>query len=87
MTQPDQLRISRDQNPAFFEYLADKKTGDPLKVEVQGTLKDVDAESGTITVEAVVPEGFEVDDSEAIPPVGDSEMTPTAIMVRRKANG
>lgn len=88
MQKPDQLRVTFDQNPAMSEATANAKPGDKVVLEVHCTLKAKDAEGVDLTIEAAVPEGYEVDPDK--PETGmsmgmDSVMTPTAMMVRKKA--
>lgn len=95
MNKPDIFSITFDQNPALAEALRDKKIGDTLELEVHCTLKQQTAEGAEFTIEAVVPEGFELDTNQedvnqSAGGVGalshsDANMTPTAIMVRRMA--
>ncbi len=89
MLGPDQIRITKDQNPAVFEYLRDKKPGDKCEFELHATLKATDQEGADMIVEALVPDGYEVADEGEEPDApqmtGNPDgMTPTAMMVKRK---
>ncbi len=92
MNKPDQVRLTYDQNPSLAEAIKGKKNGDKLKWEMHSTLKASDAEGVDLTIEAAVPEGFEIDkDATDNSPGGvgsmsasDAQMTPTAMMVKRK---
>lgn len=89
MTKPDVLHVTFDQNPSVEEVVRDKKPGDKLKLELHVTLKQAGAESADFTVEAVVPEGYEVAEDAEEPQTGavsasDAMMTPTAMMVRKQ---
>jgi hypothetical protein len=88
MNKPDEVRLSFDQNPALSEATQSMALGDKLKLEMHSTLKDRDAEGIVLTVEAAVPEGYEVDeeseDAGAISPsMTEPNMTPTAMMVKK----
>lgn len=93
MNKPDQVIVTADQNPAFFEVLKDKKPGDKGECELQYSVKEVGTESAVLTAEAWVPEGYEVAEGEETGPEvpqnnpGDAMMTPTASLVRKKAKG
>ena len=91
MTRPDEMRVTFDQNPAMMEATAQTAIGEKIEFKVIGTVKNRTPEGLDITIEAAVPEGYEVDDEETAGTIGngvsfeDVPMTPTAMMVRRKA--
>jgi uncharacterized protein YdeI (YjbR/CyaY-like superfamily) len=91
MQVPDVLRATFDQNPALAEALQNSKPGDKLELELHVTLKSKDAEGADFTIEAVVPEGFEVagpEEEQAEPgPTSDAMMTPAAMSVRKVKAG
>lgn len=91
MQNPDTVIVSADQNPAFFQELLKCGTGEKGKAELRYTKKEQGADSAVLTVEAWVPEGYEVDESSsesAAPSVapGDGVMTPTAMAVKQKSS-
>lgn len=92
MHAPDLMRVTYDQNPAMLEAMAQVSLGDKVKFEVIATLKSKSAEGAEFTVEAVVPDGYEVDETgDKVPPTimgtasDEMPITPTAMLVRRKA--
>src|SRR5437868_2754186 len=92
MNKPDQVRLTFDQNPSLSEAIRDLKPGDKLDLELKTSLKSSDADGVDLTIEAAVPEGFEIDkDGVDSSPGGvgsisdsDAQMTPTAMLVKRK---
>lgn len=88
MTRPDEFRVTFEQNPAMKEALRDASPGTKIEVELHATVKSMDAEGVVLTAEAVVPEGWEIDEEgekePAMPAPPESMMTPTAMLVRRK---
>ncbi len=91
MQATDTMRVTFDQNPAVAEALAQAKPGDEGKCEVRYTVKAKDDEGVDLIIEAVVPEGYEVDEDSTgseitMPsPTGAAMPTPTAMMVKKIA--
>lgn len=91
MLKPDVVRVTADQNPEFIKELEKMRIGESGKAEIRFTKKAQDAEGADLTVEAYVPEGYEIDDDQTEPnlvgPVignQDAMMTPAAMMVRKR---
>ena len=73
--------------------MKDKKPGDNGTCQLRYTVKAMDPEGVDLIVEAVVPEGYEVDedtDGNDVPAVNmnatSSGLTPTAMMVRKMSD-
>lgn len=93
------LTISFKQNPAVAEAVSGKQIGDKLELECHATIKEMSGDGIVLSIDAVVPDGYEVaepDEAERMSPpampiaspgmgAGD-ETIPSAIasMVQRK---
>ena len=86
---PDKVNISFDQNPACAEAFRNAKSGDKGTMGFQYTYESGDQTGCILSVEAFVPEGYEVaKDAEThqMNPMstGGDSMTATAMLVRKK---
>lgn len=84
---PDQLTVSYDQNPAMSQAIQDQnlRPGDQIELELHVTIKSLRPEGVDFIIDAVVPEGFEVDEeAEDGATPSDTLMTPAAMLVRKK---
>lgn len=87
MQAPDKLSLSWDQNPSVRESLANMKPGDKFVIELHTQIDSIDPDSGKFTIEAAVPEGYELDDAgdnDAQPGTIPSDTTPVGMVVRMK---
>lgn len=91
MNASDKVIITADQSPQFFEELKKCQLGGEGTAELRFIKDEQGAESAVLSVKAWVPEGYEVADDEDVQPTapavsaGDAVMTPTSMMVRKKA--
>lgn len=90
MQKPDVVRLTNDQQPAVSEATQHMALGDKITMEFHLTLKSRDQEGTDFNVEAVVPEGYELDkDADeagaiALGSTNEPVMTPLAVLVRKK---
>jgi hypothetical protein len=96
MQKPDEIKLTFDQNPSLAEALQQVAVGESVELEIKATLKSKDTEGVILTVEAAIPDGYEMgepgDEQEPVAGMGDgmltaAPMTPTAMLVRRKSMG
>jgi len=87
---PDIIRVQYDQNPAVMDAYGGKKPGDKCKFEVMATVLSMDTDGISFTVEAVIPEDYELDEDAENSPGSisvlgnETAQTPASMMVRRK---
>ena len=92
MNKPDIMRVTFDQSPHLSEATRDMAVGDRIEFEVTATLKARDQEGVDFTIEAVVPEGYELDEEATEPQTmggisqSDAMQTALSMTVRKKGN-
>lgn len=85
MQSPDRLHLSWDQNPSVREALGDKKPGEKCTIELRLQVDAVNPDGADFTIEAAVPEGYEIakdDDNAAAPGSMPDDATPLGVVVR-----
>lgn len=89
MTTLDKLHLSWDQNPSVREALGDKKLGDKCTIELHLQVDDINPDGADFTIEAAVPEGYELSENEddaSSPGTIPNDATPVGMVVKsRKA--
>lgn len=91
MERRDTIRVTYEQNPAIKEAMRNVSEGDKGTCEVKYVLKSKDEEGVSLIIDAVIPDGYEVDEegdggtmSSGSLMAPDSTMSPLAMMVRKK---
>ena len=89
MSKPAELVLPSDQYPQVQEAVQQMQLGDGGTWEIKFTLKEKTADATVFTVEAIIPEGYEMpkdtdDNGPQVNSPPDSMMTPAAMMVRKR---